>query len=86
MLPVRSDEAAIRPRSLPVGGSTRPQIMQYPDDPDVINVRHEVRKRPNVVVVDMAKTAGVPMTRPVVMNPKPQVVDDQNYIQTLIWT
>ena len=59
VLPARSDDAAIRPRSLPVGGSTRPQIMQYPDEPDVINVQHKVRKRPNVVVVDMVKTAGV---------------------------
>ena len=76
-LPARGNEAAIRPISLPVGGSTRPQVMKYPDDPDVINVGHDVRKLPDMFPVEMVKTAGVPVTRPVVISPKPQAVDDQ---------
>ena len=53
-----------------------PQVEDDPDDPDMADIRRDVRNLPDVFPVRFDKTAAVPMTLPVNVEMGPQVDDD----------
>ena len=62
---MRFDETAAVPMTLPVDVEMGPQIDDDPDDPDIADIRRDVRNLPDVFLVRFDRSVAVPMNLPV---------------------
>ena len=79
---MRFDKTAVVPMTLPVDEEMGPQVDDDLDDPDIADIRRDVRNLPYMFPVRFDKSAAVPMSLPVDVEMGPQVDDDPDVILT----
>ena len=78
--PAIFDKMAAVPMTLPMNVETGPQVDNDPDDPDLVDIRRDVRNLSDAVPAIFDKTAAVLLSLPVVVETGPQVGCDSDLL------